>query len=42
MAKLIYVLNVSLDGYIADEDGKFDWAGPRAPAFLRSVRFIRG
>jgi len=28
MAKLIYVLNVSLDGYIADEDGKFDWAVP--------------
>ena len=28
MAKLIYVLNVSLDGYIADEDGKFDWAAP--------------
>jgi dihydrofolate reductase len=28
MAKLIYVLNVSLDGYIADEDGKFDWTTP--------------
>jgi hypothetical protein len=28
MAKLLYVLNVSLDGYIADEDGKFDWAAP--------------
>jgi dihydrofolate reductase len=28
MAKLIYVLNVSLDGYIADEDGKFDWTVP--------------
>jgi dihydrofolate reductase len=28
MAKLLYVLNVSLDGYIADEDGKFDWAVP--------------
>ena len=28
MAKLIYVLNVSLDGYIADEDGKFDWGAP--------------
>ena len=28
MAKLIYVLNVSLDGYIADEDGKLDWAAP--------------
>jgi dihydrofolate reductase len=28
MAKLIYVMNASLDGYIADEDGKFDWAVP--------------
>jgi dihydrofolate reductase len=28
MAKLLYVLNVSLDGYIADADGKFDWGEP--------------
>ena len=28
MAKLLYVMNASLDGYIADEDGKFDWAVP--------------
>ena len=28
MAKLMYVLNVSLDGYIADEDGKTDWTAP--------------
>ena len=28
MVKLIYVMNVSLDGYIADEDGKFDWGAP--------------
>jgi dihydrofolate reductase len=28
MAKLIYVMNGSLDGYIADEDGKFDWGAP--------------
>jgi dihydrofolate reductase len=28
MAKLLYVLNVSLDGYIADEDGNFDWGAP--------------
>lgn len=25
MAKLIYVSNVSLDGYIEDEHGSFDW-----------------
>jgi dihydrofolate reductase len=28
MAKLLYVMNASLDGYIADEDDKFDWGAP--------------
>lgn len=28
MAKLIYSFLVSMDGYVADEDGKFDWAMP--------------
>jgi dihydrofolate reductase len=28
MARLIYSAIASLDGYIADEDGKFDWAAP--------------
>jgi dihydrofolate reductase len=28
MAKLIYVMNASLDGYVADEGGKFDWSVP--------------
>jgi dihydrofolate reductase len=28
MAKLIYLALASLDGYIEDEDGKFDWAEP--------------
>ena len=28
MAKLIYSVLASLDGYIADEDGNFDWAAP--------------
>jgi dihydrofolate reductase len=28
MARLIYSTAASLDGYIADEDGKFDWAEP--------------
>src|SRR5918995_6143208 len=28
MAKLIYSALTSLDGYIADEDGNFDWAEP--------------
>ena len=28
MAKLIYLMIASLDGYVADEDGNFDWAFP--------------
>ncbi len=28
MAKLIYPGIMSLDGYIADRDGKFDWSVP--------------
>jgi dihydrofolate reductase len=28
MAKLIYSAIASLDGYIADKDGNFDWAAP--------------
>jgi dihydrofolate reductase len=28
VAKLIYLTIASLDGYVADEDGKFDWGEP--------------
>ena len=28
MAKLIYSAIMSLDGYVADERGNFDWAAP--------------
>jgi dihydrofolate reductase len=28
LAKLIYAAIASLDGYVADDDGKFDWAAP--------------
>jgi hypothetical protein len=28
MAKLIYSAITSLDGYVADESGNFDWAAP--------------
>jgi dihydrofolate reductase len=28
MARLIYTVIASLDGYVADEDGNFDWAAP--------------
>jgi dihydrofolate reductase len=30
VAKLIYSAITSLDGYVADEEGKFDWAAPDA------------
>jgi dihydrofolate reductase len=30
LAKLIYSAIASLDGYVADEDGNFDWAAPGA------------
>ncbi len=30
MAKLIYATIASLDGYVADEQGRFDWAKPDA------------
>ena len=33
MAKLIYVTNVSLDGYIEDEFGSFDWTEPDDEVF---------
>jgi dihydrofolate reductase len=29
MAKLIYMMNTSLDGYVEDEHGRFDWTAPR-------------
>jgi dihydrofolate reductase len=28
MSKLIYITNASLDGYVEDETGAFDWANP--------------
>ncbi|RLT43096.1 MAG: dihydrofolate reductase [Chloroflexi bacterium] len=28
MVRLIYAVNMSLDGYIADRDGNFDWGEP--------------
>lgn len=30
MARLIYAALASLDGFVADEDGRFDWAEPDA------------
>jgi dihydrofolate reductase len=42
MSKLMYVTNTSLDGYIEDESGAFDWgrseeAFPFATEFLRTI-----
>jgi dihydrofolate reductase len=33
MAKLIYSTITSLDGYVADKDGNFDWAAPDEEVF---------
>ena len=33
MGKLIYSTICSLDGYVADEDGRFDWAAPGEEVF---------
>ena len=40
MAKLIYSAIASLDGYIADEDGNFDWAMPdeEVHAFINALQ----
>jgi dihydrofolate reductase len=41
MAKLIYVSNVSLDGYIEDEDGSFDWTAPEDDFFAFITDLVR-
>ena len=33
MARLIYMTITSLDGYVADADGKYDWAMPDDEVF---------
>jgi len=40
MAKLIYSAITSLDGYVADEDGNFDWAAPdeEVHAFINDLQ----
>ncbi|RCV48037.1 dihydrofolate reductase family protein, partial [Marinitenerispora sediminis] len=39
MARLVYSMICSLDGYVADEDGRFDWAvpGEEAHAFINEA-----
>src|SRR3954462_9789714 len=42
MAKLIYLTNVSLDGYIEDEHGSFNWFPRDDEVFAFSTDLLRG
>src|ERR1700704_3258233 len=41
MAKLIYVANVSLDGYIEDAHGSFEWTAPIDELFAFITDLVR-
>lgn len=41
MAKLIYVANVSLDGYIEDKHGRFEWTAPSDEVFTFITDLVR-
>ena len=41
MAHLIYTTNMSLDGYIEDMDGRFDWTDPSDEVFQFITNLIR-
>ncbi len=41
MAKLIYVVNVSLDGYIEDAHGRFAWTEPSDEVFTFITDLVR-
>jgi dihydrofolate reductase len=41
MAKLIYITNVSLDGYIEDAHGSFDWTEPSDDYFAFITDLVR-
>jgi dihydrofolate reductase len=41
MAKLIYISNVSLDGYIEDEHGSFEWTDPNDDVFVFITDLVR-
>jgi dihydrofolate reductase len=41
MAPLIYVTNVSLDGYIEDDHGALDWAPPDDDVFAAATAVLR-
>jgi len=41
MAKLTYIANVSLDGFIEDSDGNFDWTEPSDEYFAFITDLVR-
>ena len=41
MAELIYISNVSLDGFIEDEHGSFDWTPPSNEVFAFITDLVR-
>ncbi len=41
MAKLIYIANVSLDGFIEDAHGSFDWTEPDEEVFAFITDLVR-
>jgi dihydrofolate reductase len=41
MGKLIYSINTSLDGYVADESGQIDWGAPDEEVFAFINDFLR-
>ncbi len=41
MANLIYMANMSLDGYTEDKDGRFDWTEPSEETFRFITNLVR-
>jgi dihydrofolate reductase len=42
MGKLIYIANISLDGYVADRAGNFDFTVPTPAVFSTILELVRG
>jgi len=42
VARLIYIANMSIDGYTEDRDGKFDWTDPSEDVFKFITNIIKG